>query len=274
MIGELIGAGVVRPGTRSASFVFCHPLLRQIAYSGTRPGWLLGAHRRAERYLAAARRPISERAYHLERSPVGATSGGSSAHGGRRAGHAARSGRCRALAAHRTRVAYRRGLRAAQTIGRSARFGRRAPGAALRVGHALGRSGEQTRAGRSSASCWPALTTRNCGARRCYSPPCWNVTWAMTPTLRRCLRPTAAPAAREAATQAPCTRPCGLSCPTRTSSTPIRSVRPSGPSRYSRRPAPAATPCVRRPRSGSSPWPGTCRRTYRGRSGTRRGRVS
>ena len=66
MIGELVGLGIVRPGTRSGSFSFCHPLLRQLAYSSTRPGWLLGAHRRAEHYLKAARRPIAERADHLE----------------------------------------------------------------------------------------------------------------------------------------------------------------------------------------------------------------
>ncbi len=65
-IDGLVTLGIVRcAGSR---FSFRHPLVRAAAYQSAGPAWRIGAHRRAERYLARHGGPLPVRAHHAARA--------------------------------------------------------------------------------------------------------------------------------------------------------------------------------------------------------------
>ncbi|MEV4847586.1 AAA family ATPase [Micromonospora matsumotoense] len=64
-IDELTAADVVRHVPETTRFRFRHPLVRQVVYQGSQPGWRLGAHARAAVALAGAPDGEVARAPHL-----------------------------------------------------------------------------------------------------------------------------------------------------------------------------------------------------------------
>jgi len=66
-LDELVAADLVHETGDASRFVFRHPIVRRAVYDSTRPGWRLGAHRRAAEALARIGAPIGVQAHHVER---------------------------------------------------------------------------------------------------------------------------------------------------------------------------------------------------------------
>jgi DNA-binding CsgD family transcriptional regulator/tetratricopeptide (TPR) repeat protein len=67
---ELLDLGLVRPTGVPRRFRFRHPLVRRAVYESSPGGWLLGAHERCARVLAARGAPATARAHHVEHAAV------------------------------------------------------------------------------------------------------------------------------------------------------------------------------------------------------------
>ncbi len=67
-LDELDDLALVHAGGLSDEFVFRHPLVRRAVYEATKPGWRVGAHRRAARALRDQGAPSFALAEHVERS--------------------------------------------------------------------------------------------------------------------------------------------------------------------------------------------------------------
>jgi ATP/maltotriose-dependent transcriptional regulator MalT len=67
-LDELDDLALVRADELSDEFVFRHPLVRRAVYEATRPGWRLGAHRRAARALSDQGASSFTLAEHVERA--------------------------------------------------------------------------------------------------------------------------------------------------------------------------------------------------------------
>ena len=70
-LDELTAADLVRAGSVPRRFAFRHPIVRAALYQSATAGWLLGAHDRAARALAAAGASAATRAPHVERAAAG-----------------------------------------------------------------------------------------------------------------------------------------------------------------------------------------------------------
>lgn len=67
-LDELDDLALVHAGELSDEFVFRHPLVRRAVYEATKPGWRVGAHRRAAHALREQGAPSLALAEHVERS--------------------------------------------------------------------------------------------------------------------------------------------------------------------------------------------------------------
>lgn len=69
-IGELMVRDVVRPAADSC-LAFRHPIVRDLVYAHTDPGWRAAAHRRAAAFLSQRAAPAIKIASHVERAVTG-----------------------------------------------------------------------------------------------------------------------------------------------------------------------------------------------------------
>jgi DNA-binding CsgD family transcriptional regulator len=67
-VDELLRLDLIRTTAAPRRFGFRHPLVRRAVYDTTPAGWLVGAHERAARSLAASGSTVVARAHHVERS--------------------------------------------------------------------------------------------------------------------------------------------------------------------------------------------------------------